>query len=87
MTWAGVALLFVLIWPVVFFLLLPIRIRSQSEDGNVVAGTPPSAPVYTGLRWKWLLVTGITVVLWGLFILAVEWEWITLADIGVKYSG
>jgi predicted secreted protein len=40
----GFALYF-LIWWVVLFAVLPLGVRTQGEEGNIVPGTPESAPV------------------------------------------
>jgi predicted secreted protein len=40
----GLALYF-LIWWVVLFAVLPLGVRTQAEEGNIVPGTPESAPV------------------------------------------
>ena len=42
----GVALYF-LIWWVVLFAVLPFGLKTQDEDGEVVPGTPGSAPAKT----------------------------------------
>jgi predicted secreted protein len=39
----GIAIYLVLWWTVLFA-VLPIGVRTQSEDGSVVPGTPESAP-------------------------------------------
>jgi predicted secreted protein len=39
----GLALYF-LIWWVVLFAVLPLGVRTQGEEGNIVPGTPESAP-------------------------------------------
>lgn len=39
----GVALYFI-IWWIVLFTVLPIGVRTQAEDGEIVPGTPASAP-------------------------------------------
>jgi len=36
--------LFAVIWFMVFFVVLPLRLTTQGESGNVVPGTPSSAP-------------------------------------------
>ncbi len=83
MSWTGAVVLFAVIWPLVFFAVLPIRIRSQSEGGQVVPGTPPSAPVDPGLRWKVQVATVGAVVLWGLVAGTIHFDLVTLEDVGV----
>lgn len=57
--------LFVTIWFTVLFAVLPFGVRSQHEDGNMVAGTDPGAPVAPRLWVKALWTTLISGVLFG----------------------
>jgi predicted secreted protein len=62
---AGSIMTYLIVWWLVLFCLLPIGIRSQAEDNNVVPGTEPSAPVTTNLLRKAIWATGISVVVWA----------------------
>ncbi len=64
MSIAGALVLFCVIWFVILFIVLPQRIRTQEEDGQVVAGTPESAPVDPMLKKKAKLVTLYTLIVW-----------------------
>ena len=64
MTITGALVLFAVIWFLGLFVALPIGEKSQSEDGEVVPGTPASAPVDAMLKKKIIWVTAITTVLW-----------------------
>ncbi len=44
MTITAALIVFAITWFMVFFVVLPIRFTSQSEAGEVVPGTPQSAP-------------------------------------------
>lgn len=50
MGWPTVILVYVIMWWLSFFVVLPFGQVSQEEAGEVVPGTVPSAPV--GLNWK-----------------------------------
>jgi predicted secreted protein len=50
--------MFITIWFVVLFAILPIGVHSQRESGNYVEGTDPGAPVNPQL-WKKALLTTI----------------------------
>lgn len=52
----GVALYFI-IWWVCLFAVLPIGLRTQGEDGDVVPGTPESAPTNPRLARTFALNT------------------------------
>ena len=56
--------LFAVIWFMLLLMALPMRMRSQEEDGERVPGTPASAPVNPMIGKKMIWVTVITVVLW-----------------------
>lgn len=61
---------FLLIWWVVLFTMLPIGVTSQEEAGDVVAGSEPGAPMRPNLPRKLWWTTAITSVVWiGYFLL------------------
>ena len=68
----GMALYFV-IWWTVLFAVLPFGVRSQSEDGGVIDGTEPGAPVLPGLLRKALITSAIAAVVF----LGVWYVWAT----------
>lgn len=62
--------LFAVIWFMVFFVVLPLRMTSQGEAGEVVPGTHSSAPADPQLRRKakitsiwafaiWVVIAGV----------------------------
>jgi len=57
--------MFVTIWFVVLFAILPIGIRSQRESGGYVEGTDPGAPVNPQLLKKALLTTLVSLLVFG----------------------
>ena len=65
MAWTtGFAIYFVAWW-VLLFIVLPFGVRSQDEDGEVVPGTDPGAPVMPLLVKKLVWNTIITGVVCG----------------------
>lgn len=87
MTITSAIVLFASIWAVVFFMVLPQGVVSQHESGDVVPGTPASAPTDAQIRRKLLWTTGLTVVafavIFGLIVGdvlsldALDWEFLT----------
>jgi len=73
--------LFVVIWAILFYLINPLWQTSQSEDGEVVPGTPASAPVDAMLGKKAIITTVIAAVLFGLAYATIEFGWLTLDEI------
>jgi len=63
------AVVFVVIWFLIMFVTLPIILRTQGEAGEVVPGTHEGAPADFRLGRTLLIVTAVTVVIWG----AVVW--------------
>ena len=59
--------IYFLIWWTVLFCILPIGVRSQSEEGQVVAGSDPGAPGRPQLRKKAILTTIVSTVVFLLF--------------------
>ena len=56
--------LFAVIWFATLFLVLPIRLKTQAETGDVVPGTPRSAPENPQIKRRALIVTAITIPVW-----------------------
>ena len=55
---------FLIIWWLVLFSVLPIGVRGQAEEGEVVKGSEPGAPVKANMWWKVKVTTAIAIVLW-----------------------
>lgn len=64
MTITAAIVLFAVIWFFALFIALPIGEQSQSEAGEIVPGTPASAPVDAMLKKKLIWVTVITCISW-----------------------
>jgi len=61
---ASGAVLFLVIWSMTFLVLIPIRIQTQGEAGDVVPGTHHGSPERHHLKRKAWLTTAIAAVLW-----------------------
>ena len=83
MTITSALVLFAVIWFMLLFMALPLRQKSQAEDGKRVPGTPASAPVdpMIGKKMKW--VTIITVILWVPLVWFIVAGVLTIEDIDV----
>lgn len=64
--------IFLTIWWVSLFIILPIGIRSQEESGTVVKGTDPGAPVVTGMLKKLGYNTALAAVIFAVVLLAAK---------------
>jgi len=74
----GIAI-YVVLWWTVLFAVLPIGVRTQSEDGAVVPGTPESAPTAPRLVRVVLITTLVSGLLFGGAWAAVQCGLIDLA--------
>jgi predicted secreted protein len=64
--WTSAVVLYVVIWFLTLFVVLPIGYQSQEEeDGEVVPGTPPGAPSSTHFKRKFLWTTVAGTLVWG----------------------
>lgn len=57
--------LFAVIWFLVLFVVLPIRLETQGDRGSVVPGTQPGAPANLSMKRKAMVTTGIAVLIWA----------------------
>lgn len=57
---------YILIWWVTLFGILPIGVRGQAEDGKVIKGTDPGAPVESQMKKKFILTTIVATVIWAI---------------------
>lgn len=57
--------LFAVIWFMVLFIILPLRLQTQGEAGEVVPGTHASAPSDPQLKRKALITTLWSIGIWA----------------------
>ncbi len=66
MNWFSGIVVFIIIWWLVFFMSLPLGVRSQREEGIALEdGNDPGAPARPHLGLKVLASSIIAAVLWG----------------------
>lgn len=58
--------LFVTIWFLALFVVLPLRLTTQGEAGKVVPGTHASAPENPQIRRKAFIATIAAIVVWAI---------------------
>lgn len=73
--------LFAVIWFMCLFIALPLRIKSQQEYGEIVPGTPASAPTNPQLKKKTIYVTIVTFILWIVLVYIISSGLIRVQDI------
>ena len=57
MTWITIGAIYLVVWALCLFVVLPFGVRSQQEAGEVVKGSEAGAPVMPMLWWKVLATT------------------------------
>jgi len=73
--------LFAVVWFMVFFIVLPLRLTTQGEAGEVVPGTHASAPADPQLKKKARITTLVAVVVWAVIAGVILSGWITVRDL------
>jgi predicted secreted protein len=73
--------MYVVIWWIVLFAMLPIGVRTQAEEGEISPGTAESAPHMPRLLPKMLATTVIASVLFGASYVIITHHLITLDEI------
>ncbi len=73
--------LFAVVWSMVFFVVLPLRLTTQGEAGEVVPGTHSSAPADPQLKRKAKITTIWAFAIWAVLAVTILSGWITVRDI------
>ncbi len=73
--------LYAVVWFMTFFIVLPIRVQTQGDVGDIVPGTHAGAPETHYLRQKAWITTGVAAVIWSIIAVIVVMEIITVEDL------
>ena len=76
----SVAIYFICWW-IVLFAVLPFGVRTQDEVGNVVPGTPESAPAAPSLLLKIVITTLIASAIFAIIYVVITYQLLSLDDI------
>lgn len=66
----GGVIIYVNLWMVILFMVLPFGIKNQVDSANYQKGTDPGAPVESKMKKKILITTLITTVIFSLILAA-----------------
>ena len=66
MSITGSVVVFIILWWLVLFIILPRNINSQHEKGNIIEGTDPGAPTNPNIVKKLVITTFITSLLFAI---------------------
>lgn len=73
--------LFAVIWSLMFLIILPIRVKTQGDLGDVVPGTHAGAPEVHNIGKKAKITTVLSLILWGIITTIILSEVITVRDL------
>lgn len=76
--------LYAVTWFMVFFIVLPLRFVSQGDAGDVVPGTPKSAPATEIVGRKAKLTTLIATLVWAVLAGIILSGVISIRDIDLR---
>ncbi|MGD0635415.1 MAG: DUF1467 family protein [Beijerinckiaceae bacterium] len=65
--------IYITIWFVVLFTILPIGVRSQAEEGDIAPGTEPGAPMAPRMLFKAVLTTVISAAILAILLVYFSW--------------
>lgn len=65
-------LVYILTWWMIWFMILPIGVRTQHENGEGVPGTPKSAPVNPLILKKMAATSIVAALVWGVIFYLIE---------------
>lgn len=72
MTFLTAFAVYFIIWWVTLFAILPIGVRTQSDEGDVTLGTAESAPLKLGLRKKLILTSLVAALIYAIYYLVTD---------------
>ncbi|MEE4188654.1 MAG: DUF1467 family protein [Roseobacter sp.] len=73
--------LFAVIWSLMFLIILPIRIKTQGDLGEIVPGTHAGAPEVHNFGKKAKICTVLSLILWAIVTTIILSEVITVRDL------
>lgn len=72
--------LYAVFWFMTFLVVLPIRVDTQGDLGEIVPGTHAGAPENHHLKKKAWITTGVAFVLWAITSTIILSGWVTVDD-------
>jgi predicted secreted protein len=69
--------IYVFIWWITLFAVLPFGVRTQHEDGSVVPGTPESAPAKQQMARIFLINTVVATIVFAIVYVVIVYKLIT----------
>lgn len=73
--------LYAVFWFLTFLIVIPIRLQTQGDVGEVVPGTHAGAPAHHNLKKKAWITTGVAFVIWAIVAFIILTGAVTLQDL------
>ncbi|HSF90830.1 MAG TPA: DUF1467 family protein [Paracoccaceae bacterium] len=73
--------IYIFIWWITLFAVLPFGVRTQQEAGEVVPGTPESAPEKPRLLRVFAINTIVATIVFAVVYSAIVFRWINIENI------
>jgi predicted secreted protein len=73
--------LYAVCWFMTFLIVIPIRIKTQGDLGEVVPGTHSASPEVHNLKKKAWITTGVAFAIWVVLTCIIVFEIITVRDL------
>jgi len=81
MNYVLAAAIYVVIWWLVLFAVLPIGVKTQDDDGETVLGTVSSAPAGPHMLRAVLWTTVVSLMIFGFLLLLTQYFGLSIDDI------
>ena len=72
--------LYVVLWFLTFLIVIPIRLKTQGDVGEIVPGTHAGAPHEHGLKKKAIITTAVAAVIWCILAYVIINDIVTVRD-------
>lgn len=66
MSITGLAIIFILLWFLCLFMVLPVRMQTQEDVNAIAPNTQPGVPANPKLLMRFAWATGLAVFLWAI---------------------
>lgn len=73
--------LYAVLWFLTFLIVLPIRLKTQGDIGDIVPGTHAGAPHEPQLKKRALITTAVAAVLWVIIAYVIISGTVTVRDL------
>jgi len=78
---------YLLIWWVTLFGVLPMGVRGQAEENDIVNGSEPGAPVNSNIKRKFVITTIIATIIWVIVCAVIISGILSWDDLGLHLPG